>query len=64
MIRLPLMDCSRARDELDWRPQHTAIEALEAYEYPVVAELNGHAIGGGHPACAGAAGTGEGCGFL
>ncbi|MBA2945669.1 NAD-dependent epimerase/dehydratase family protein [Streptomyces himalayensis] len=29
VIRLPLMDCSRARDELDWRPQHTAIEALE-----------------------------------
>jgi enoyl-CoA hydratase/carnithine racemase len=28
-------------------PFHTAIEALEAYEYPVVCELNGHAIGGG-----------------
>jgi enoyl-CoA hydratase/carnithine racemase len=28
-------------------PFHAALEALEAYEYPVVASLNGHAIGGG-----------------
>jgi enoyl-CoA hydratase/carnithine racemase len=28
-------------------PFHAAIEALEAYAYPVVAEVNGHAIGGG-----------------
>jgi enoyl-CoA hydratase/carnithine racemase len=28
-------------------PFHDAIEALDAYEYPVVAELNGYAIGGG-----------------
>jgi enoyl-CoA hydratase/carnithine racemase len=28
-------------------PFHAALEALEAYRYPVVAELNGHAIGGG-----------------
>src|SRR5437764_8003239 len=28
-------------------PFHHALEALEAYEYPVVAALNGHAIGGG-----------------
>jgi enoyl-CoA hydratase/carnithine racemase len=28
-------------------PFHDAIEALEAYRYPVVAEVNGHAIGGG-----------------
>jgi enoyl-CoA hydratase/carnithine racemase len=28
-------------------PFHDALEALEAYPYPVVAELNGHAIGGG-----------------
>ncbi|MGH2712392.1 MAG: enoyl-CoA hydratase/isomerase family protein [Thermoleophilaceae bacterium] len=28
-------------------PFHDAIEALEAYEYPVVGEINGHAIGGG-----------------
>jgi len=28
-------------------PFHAAIEALEAYPYPVVAGVNGHAIGGG-----------------
>jgi enoyl-CoA hydratase/carnithine racemase len=28
-------------------PFHDALEALEAYPYPVVAEINGHAIGGG-----------------
>jgi enoyl-CoA hydratase/carnithine racemase len=28
-------------------PFHAALGALEAYEYPVVAALNGHAIGGG-----------------
>ena len=28
-------------------PFHAALEALEAYRYPVVAALNGHAIGGG-----------------
>ena len=28
-------------------PFHDALGALEAYPYPVVAELNGHAIGGG-----------------
>ena len=28
-------------------PFHDALEALEAYRYPVVAEVNGHAIGGG-----------------
>lgn len=28
-------------------PFHSAIEALEGYAYPVVAALNGHAIGGG-----------------
>ena len=28
-------------------PFHDAIEALEAYTYPVVGEINGHAIGGG-----------------
>jgi enoyl-CoA hydratase/carnithine racemase len=28
-------------------PFHDAIEAIEAYEYPVVAGINGHAIGGG-----------------
>ncbi len=28
-------------------PFHEAIEALEAYAYPVVGEINGHAVGGG-----------------
>jgi enoyl-CoA hydratase/carnithine racemase len=28
-------------------PFHSAIEALEAYAYPVVGQINGHAIGGG-----------------
>jgi enoyl-CoA hydratase/carnithine racemase len=28
-------------------PFHAALEALDAYEYPVLAALNGHAIGGG-----------------
>lgn len=28
-------------------PFHAAIEALEAYPYPVLGQLNGHAIGGG-----------------
>ena len=28
-------------------PFHDAIEALEAYRYPVIAQINGHAIGGG-----------------
>jgi enoyl-CoA hydratase/carnithine racemase len=28
-------------------PFHDALEALDAYRYPVVAEINGHAIGGG-----------------
>ena len=28
-------------------PFHDAIEALEAYRYPVLGEINGHAIGGG-----------------
>ena len=34
-------------EKLVAHPFHDAIEALEAYRYPVVAELNGHAIGGG-----------------
>ncbi len=36
-----------AAERLVAHPFHDAIEALEAYEYPVVAQLNGHAIGGG-----------------
>jgi enoyl-CoA hydratase/carnithine racemase len=36
-----------AAEELVAHPFHAAIEALESYRYPVVAALNGHAIGGG-----------------
>ncbi|MEU0057271.1 SDR family oxidoreductase [Streptomyces sp. NPDC006334] len=31
VLRLPLMDCTRARVELGWRPQHTATEVLEEF---------------------------------
>ncbi|MFD3543559.1 NAD-dependent epimerase/dehydratase family protein [Streptomyces sp. NPDC058662] len=31
VLRLPLMDSSRAREELDWRPAHTAVEAVEEF---------------------------------
>jgi enoyl-CoA hydratase/carnithine racemase len=34
-------------EKLVAHPFHDAIEALEAYRYPVIAQLNGHAIGGG-----------------
>jgi enoyl-CoA hydratase/carnithine racemase len=34
-------------EKLVAHPFHDALEALEAYPYPVVAEINGHAIGGG-----------------
>jgi enoyl-CoA hydratase/carnithine racemase len=34
-------------EKLVAHPFHDALEALEGYAYPVVAELNGHAIGGG-----------------
>jgi enoyl-CoA hydratase/carnithine racemase len=36
-----------AAERLVAHPFHDAIEALEAFENPVVAQLNGHAIGGG-----------------
>jgi enoyl-CoA hydratase/carnithine racemase len=36
-----------AAERLVAHPFHAAMEALEAYAYPVVAEINGHAIGGG-----------------
>ncbi|WP_372343512.1 SDR family oxidoreductase [Streptomyces sp. KL116D] len=29
VLRLPLMDCTRAHDELGWRPEYTAVEAVE-----------------------------------
>ncbi|MEV5427790.1 SDR family oxidoreductase [Streptomyces sp. NPDC052701] len=31
VLRLPLMDCTRARTELGWRPQRTATEVLEEF---------------------------------
>jgi nucleoside-diphosphate-sugar epimerase len=31
MLRLPIMDCSRARDELGWTPRRSAIDALEEF---------------------------------
>lgn len=34
-------------EQLVAHPFHGAIAALEAYPYPVIAQLNGHAIGGG-----------------
>jgi enoyl-CoA hydratase/carnithine racemase len=34
-------------EKLVAHPFHSAIEALEAYPYPVVGQINGHAIGGG-----------------
>jgi enoyl-CoA hydratase/carnithine racemase len=40
-------DFEEAAERLIAHPFHAALEALEAYEYPVVAQLNGHAIGGG-----------------
>jgi enoyl-CoA hydratase/carnithine racemase len=36
-----------AAERLVAHPFHDAIEALDAYAYPIVAQLNGHAIGGG-----------------
>ena len=36
-----------AAERLVAHPFHDALEALDAYPYPVVGQLNGHAIGGG-----------------
>lgn len=40
-------DFEEQAEALVAHPFHDAIEALEAYAYPVVAQVNGHAIGGG-----------------
>jgi enoyl-CoA hydratase/carnithine racemase len=40
-------DFEQAAERLVAHPFHAALEALEAYPFPVVAQLNGHAIGGG-----------------
>jgi enoyl-CoA hydratase/carnithine racemase len=38
---------SERSEKLVAHPFHDALEALDAYEFPVIASLNGHAIGGG-----------------
>lgn len=40
-------DLAEAAERLVAHPFHAAMEALERYPYPVIAQLNGHAIGGG-----------------
>jgi enoyl-CoA hydratase/carnithine racemase len=44
---LPTDDFARAAEAIVAHPFTAAIEALDAYPYPVLAALNGHAIGGG-----------------
>jgi len=44
---LPREEFAGRAEELVAHPFHDAIEALEAFPYPAVAALNGHAIGGG-----------------
>ena len=40
-------DFERQAERLVAHPFHAALEALDAYAYPVVGQINGHAIGGG-----------------
>ena len=44
---LPRDEFAAAAERLVAHPFHQAIAAVEAYPYPVLAALNGHAIGGG-----------------
>jgi len=44
---LPRDEFAHEAEKLVAHPFHSAIEALEAYPYPAVVALNGHAIGGG-----------------
>jgi enoyl-CoA hydratase/carnithine racemase len=44
---LPQDDFARAAEAIVAHPFTAAIEALDAYAFPVLAALNGHAIGGG-----------------
>ncbi len=44
---LSKQEFEESAEKLVAHPFHDALEALEAYRYPVVAEINGHAIGGG-----------------
>ena len=45
--RLPREEFADKAEKLVAHPFHEAIEAIEAFPYPVVAALNGHTIGGG-----------------
>lgn len=45
--KLPREEFADRAEKLVAHPFHAAIEAIEAYPYPVVAALNGHTIGGG-----------------
>ncbi|MEU3171858.1 MULTISPECIES: SDR family oxidoreductase [unclassified Streptomyces] len=52
VLRLPLMDCSRARTELGWRPEHAATEVLREFLDGLrhgagadTAPLRGHEVG-------------------
>jgi len=44
---LPRDELAQKAEELVAHPFHAAIEALEGFEWPAVAALNGHTIGGG-----------------
>jgi enoyl-CoA hydratase/carnithine racemase len=44
---LPREEFAERAEQLVAHPFHAAIEALEAFPFPAVAALNGHAIGGG-----------------
>jgi enoyl-CoA hydratase/carnithine racemase len=44
---LPKEELAEKAEKLVAHPFHDAIEALDAFEFPVVAALNGHTIGGG-----------------
>ena len=45
--KLEDQDFEQAAERLVAHPFHAAMEALEAYAYPALAAINGHAIGGG-----------------
>ncbi|MGW2856156.1 NAD-dependent epimerase, partial [Streptomyces sp. NPDC001215] len=52
VLRLPLMDCTRAHTELDWQPRLTATEVLEEFlkgmregAGAATAPLHGHKVG-------------------
>ena len=45
--KLSEQEFEESAEKLVAHPFHDALEALDAYRYPVVAEINGHAIGGG-----------------